>query len=380
MKKALILSLKNPWRKNKIGGSQDILGRVLAISRLGYETDIIAIDNEDQLQYDKKSIPDNVNLLLFKKEKNLLKCLKYPFATSSRFQKNVINFLSNKIYDIAICETEFLYPYWKKGYVNAKHNYLRMHNIESNYYLELVKAEKNKLKSIIYSFDSFRLRINEKKGFPEFEKLLFISEREMEQFKQTEKKFYLPASFPLYSTKMSANIVNNNNEFLIFGDFTLDINKNGLFWFIEKVWPILLKENSNLRLILAGNGSETFKDKPNTIALGYVQDIDKLFDQVQIVLIPLLEGAGVKIKLVEALLRKKTIITTSKGVEGTSLVDGEHLFVCDDCESFANKCLYAINNIKKACDIANNGYEYAKKFHSIEAQMRFLENLFNKKC
>ncbi|KAB7668457.1 glycosyltransferase family 4 protein [Bacillus sp. B1-b2] len=379
MKKILIMSLKNPWRKNKIGGSQDILGRIIALSYLGYTVDVIAIDDEDQLQV-PSNLPENVNLFLYKKRTNLKNSLKYPIASANRYKKEICYFLSEREYDIAFAESEFMLPFWTNKNVKSKKNYLRMHNIESEYYLELAKTERSYLKKVLFTFDSKRLNKIEKSLNDYFEKLLFISESEKEKF---AKKYgedtveFLPASVPISTAGLLPNVESSNNGFLAFGDFTLDINKSGLLWFLKNVWPLIVKENKVIRLKIVGNGAEAFKDfKSDQIeVLGYVEDLKAVFNEVQTIIIPLLEGAGVKIKLVESLLMNKTIITTSKGIEGTDLKDNIHLLVADNDEEFAQKCIDVFHDNDMSKVIAKEGFVFAKELFSIEGQMNYIEKI-----
>ncbi|QJX64158.1 glycosyltransferase family 4 protein [Niallia circulans] len=378
MKEALIISLKNPIRKNKVGGQQDILGRVLALHKLGYHVDIIAIDNKDQLQNDTK-LPDGVNLYLYEKKFNLNKLIKYPIATATRFQDEIVSFLQQKKYDISICESEFLYVYWQLGLVQSKRSFLRMHNVESEYYTSLASSERNLLKKILYNIDSYRLKSLEKGKFLEVEKLLFISNDEYNRMDIAHnRKDILPAIFPIYTQDIEKNIASNNNSnILIFGDFTLEINKNGLNWFLKSVWPKIIEKNPSIKLNVVGKGSESYKNDYNLHTLGYVEDLKSLFDSFQIVAIPLLEGAGVKIKLVESLLRRKTIITTSKGVEGTELLNNTHLFVADNPTDFAEYCIYALENMHESKLVAENGFNFAKDIYTIEGHASYLDKLLS---
>lgn len=375
------MSLKNPWRKNKIGGSQDILGRILALSSLGYEIDVIAIDDAEQLQA-PPNLPDNINVFLYKKSMNIINSIKFPIASASRYIEEICEFLKNREYDYAFAESEFMIPYWKNKKVRAKKSFIRMHNIESEYYLELAKSDKKKYKRVLYKIDSKRLKKIENELINFYDQLLFISESERETFskRRIDKKLnILPASVPLSIEGKSFPITPNNFQLLSFGDFTLDINKKGLIWFLDNVWPIIIRENKNAKLKIAGNGAAFFKDyeKDNIEILGYVEDLQALFNEMQYIIVPLLEGAGVKIKLVESLLMKKTIITTSKGIEGTDLKDNVHLFVADSASKFAEKCLLAINNYDESIKIAENGFEFAKELFSIEGQKKYLKEILH---
>ena len=50
---------------------------------------------------------------------------------------------------------------------------------------------------------------------------------------------------------------------------------------------------------------------------------------------PIRQGGGTRLKILEAMALGTPVVATSKGAEGLDVVDGEHLLLADDAESFA---------------------------------------------
>ncbi|WP_270166000.1 glycosyltransferase family 4 protein [Paenibacillus sp. SYP-B4298] len=393
--RVLIMSLKNPVRKYKIGGQQDILGRVLSLSRMaGFELDVIAIDDHDQCSQDSAiELPSNVRLHLYPKRLPL-QCLHMPIASASRFHRRIARYLKDQHYDIAICESEFMYPYWQQGLVQAKLNYLRLHNIESEYYRQFAQITPSKLRAFAYRLDAWRLSRWERRGFREFNRLLFISERERQQFHSgfgalaapeeamssltslASRGEHLPAAFPLsVHRNHTEETLIDGPRLLTFGDYTLEVNQDGIRWFLEQAWPLVLQQLPGAELTIFGNGSEQWGSYPNVRALGYVERSGEVLRQFSTIIVPLRYGAGVKIKLIEALLDGKSVITTSVGIDGTDLQHQEHILVADEPHPFAEQVLWALTHRSAAQQLAAHGRHYAERWFSIEGHYAVLRRI-----
>ncbi len=83
-----------------------------------------------------------------------------------------------------------------------------------------------------------------------------------------------------------------------------------------------LEENESLNDLLDQTDHAT--------ALGWVPSIEEHLHSARVVVVPLLHGAGVKRKVLQAMLAGTPVVTTSVGAEGLDLVNGKHAVVADD--------------------------------------------------
>jgi len=51
--------------------------------------------------------------------------------------------------------------------------------------------------------------------------------------------------------------------------------------------------------------------------------------------VPIRQGGGTRLKILEAMALGTPVVSTTKGAEGLSVTDGEHLLLADDPASFA---------------------------------------------
>ncbi|MFN2590400.1 MAG: glycosyltransferase family 4 protein [Actinomycetota bacterium] len=105
----------------------------------------------------------------------------------------------------------------------------------------------------------------------------------------------------------------------------------------REIFPRVRAAVPDAMLLLVGNEpSETVSNLAGdgVIVTGRVPSVEPYLDAAHVVVCPLREGGGVKVKVVEALARGKPIVTTSIGAQGLS-PGGDHFVVEDRPRRFA---------------------------------------------
>ena len=117
-------------------------------------------------------------------------------------------------------------------------------------------------------------------------------------------------------------------------------NSQGLLWFIEKVWPQLVKRHPDLLFDIVGKNPDQRLQRivaqHKGISLkGFVPDLQEIYRDSRVSVAPLLFGSGMKVKVLDAMARGMPTVTTSVGAEGIDLEPGKHLLVADDAAAMA---------------------------------------------
>jgi glycosyltransferase involved in cell wall biosynthesis len=125
-----------------------------------------------------------------------------------------------------------------------------------------------------------------------------------------------------------------------------DHNVIGIKWFLDQVWPEIVKEAPHASLHICGSVCDFLEDTraQNLTLQGRVDDIKHEYNQAEICIIPTLIGSGLKIKLVEALSYGRAIISTSFGIQGVRDLEGQAVLVADTVDDFSKSVLLLINN------------------------------------
>lgn len=115
-------------------------------------------------------------------------------------------------------------------------------------------------------------------------------------------------------------------------------NEEGLLWFLSKIWPKVKESVPEARFRIVGDGIRPTvrqaADLQGVELLGFVTELEPLYEQASAVVVPIRLGAGVKFKVVDALVAGIPVITTNVGAEGigdSSWFAGVH----DNADEFA---------------------------------------------
>lgn len=121
-------------------------------------------------------------------------------------------------------------------------------------------------------------------------------------------------------------------------------NVNGLSWFLKSVWPAVLKEQPDASLHVCGAVCQAFSNEvPGVTFCGVVDSLDGYYAEAEVVVLPLLEGSGVKTKLVEAFSFGKACVTTSIGLHGLPFFK-EALLLSDHAAGFAQSIVRLLDD------------------------------------
>lgn len=138
-----------------------------------------------------------------------------------------------------------------------------------------------------------------------------------------------------------------NEKILLFnGSLNYTPNLNALDNIVKHINPFLIKDLKNqYKILVCGKGlSESFtqQEYPNIIFCGMVDDISVYFKAADIFINPVMDGGGIKTKIVEALAYNTTVISTQSGAFGIpeTIVNGKLLIVNDsDWDKFSQSIL-----------------------------------------
>lgn len=125
------------------------------------------------------------------------------------------------------------------------------------------------------------------------------------------------------------------------GNLQYPPNRDGVLWFLESVWPRILRRIPDVRLRLAGAGSEREIWQPfqNVDRLGWLADVENEMAAWSLAIVPLFVGGGTRIKIAEAFSRKCPVVSTRLGAYGYEVSDGRELLLADVPDEFAENCV-----------------------------------------
>ena len=185
-----------------------------------------------------------------------------------------------------------------------------------------------------------------------------------------ENKEYLVDFLPEISSRLDDNlragIDTSRYEFsphgrepltmLFLGSFRHEPNQLALNWFVERALPAILKRQPTARLIVVGSDPPpdyVYADFSASVELrGFVEDIREPLSRYAVFICPILNGSGLRVKLLEAFAAGIPCVSTRIGAEGLAREDGQSCLLADTPEEFAEKVLYLFEQREEAVALA----------------------------
>lgn len=318
-------------------------------------------DNENELTYVEELKKYCKEVHAYSRNKNkisgILKLWKYPFTVSSRVISEMENDLKKCIDDNHIDVINVDFPHMCACLEKLNYDIpivLNEHNIEWKVYRTIAKSHKNVLNKLAYFVDSYRLKHYERNLFKKykFSRVTFVSSKDM-QFMidngmiNNKQAVLIPVGADKHEIK---HITHKGINIVFVGKMSYGPNIEAATWFSKEVMPKLVKDEglSNLTFYIVGKDPvDEVKnlESDHIVVTGMVDDVSEYYNNADLVVLPLKNGGGVKVKLLEAISFKKPIVSTSVGVEGTYYAN--HLIpVADDSDGFAKYCADILNGTK----------------------------------
>lgn len=221
------------------------------------------------------------------------------------------------------------------------------------------------------------------KSMNKFDKIMCISNDEKSFWEKLlpEKKFYF-CPHPLEAQSIPENREITND--ILFLGAANPYNANGLVWFVEKVYP---KLNSDVKITVCGKVLwQLQQERPDFICkiknlgfnlIDYAENLNELYYQTKLVINPLFEGTGMKIKTIEAMSYNVPIVSTLEGVNGFPDKNNNGLLVTnnpDEYAEFINQLLYN-NEFYNQMKLKEK--EYFEKYLSKDKVTKLIQELFS---
>lgn len=296
--------------------------------------------------------------LFSKKSYNVERFVNKEFETAIREK------LTKEDFDFIQFESIFTAPYLQVTRELSKAKMVcRVHNIEHLIWKQITQHEKGLFKKQYLKLLSDRLERYELGILNQFDLLLNISKlegQEMLNLGIQTKQHHLAYGIekPRFQTKQMAY---EENSVYHLGSMDWVPNQEGVSWFVNRVWRKVVQKQPNLKLYLAGrnmpNAFNRYQSK-NIEVVGEVEDMKTFSSEKNIMIIPLLSGAGLRIKVLEAMMLGKTIISTKRGIHGFDVKEDKHLLLAQTADEFADKIDWCMNNKEAAVAMGRAGQEY----------------------
>ncbi|HKK39207.1 MAG TPA: glycosyltransferase [Cryomorphaceae bacterium] len=296
---------------------------------------------EKHLEEFRKQVPEvDVFAVPFDRKRTPLNLLRSYFtAPSLNVYRNYNKQLSDQIKQWAPrCDLIFVDHYEMGQYVPKSYDkpvILHEHNAEFVMWERLAEIEKNPLKKALIQLEASRIKKAEKM-YANDASVVLAAPNDIEELagigvdrSKLKPTYHLGEDFLLQRADLEFD--QTEKALLFVGTLTWEANIDGLIWFLDKVYPAVLKLHPDIRFYIVGKNPDQrlvsrAKNIDSVELTGFVEDLEPYFKKARAFVIPLRFGSGIKVKLLNAMYRGIPIVTTPIGTEGLDVVSGRDLF------------------------------------------------------
>lgn len=138
-------------------------------------------------------------------------------------------------------------------------------------------------------------------------------------------------------------------------------NVEGLIWFLDEVWPLILRQRPATMLRVGGKTSALVDERlhatpENLSLLGFIPDMGAAVRAAAVNLAPIRFGTGTRIKVLDALAQGGAVVGTTLACEGIGVEDETHVKLADSAETFAAGCIELLNDPARAATMGRQGH------------------------
>jgi glycosyltransferase involved in cell wall biosynthesis len=253
-----------------------------------------------------------------------------------------------KHYDLVIIE------YWHnallKSYVRkGARVVLLIHDAAYINDIRRLDVERNYLKKVILSIYFRFKRWEELRSIAKFHEVLALSSSDVSHI-QKEKKRMSRTNFrtiPLTvidkgemdSCGHRDELIENSLYFL--GSLNRFNNLDAVYYFLEEIYPHLENLIGEVNFFVVGSYKTTVEKRLKKLApvhfVGYIDNLVEDLGRYKVCIAPLRVGSGIKIKILEAFVLGKPVVTTSIGAEGIDFYSDHPEGIRDNPRGFAEE-------------------------------------------
>src|SRR5690606_32774047 len=198
---------------------------------------------------------------------------------------------------------------------------------------------------------------------------LIISEVEMDilktKFKVNESLLvYLPFMLEAISEENQKvlNPFNERNHFISIGNFLHEPNYQAVLYLKNTIWPLIKKQLPSAELHIYGayasqKVNQLHNEKQGFLIKGFAEDVNQAMQSAKVCLAPLQFGAGLKGKLVDAMVNGTPYVMSTIAAEGMFGNLEPNGCIEDQPEEFAQKAVELYQNESLWKEKQQNGFQ-----------------------
>ncbi|HEU5297781.1 MAG TPA: glycosyltransferase [Burkholderiaceae bacterium] len=260
------------------------------------------------------------------------------------------------------------------------------HNVEAEIFQRHARQARNSLLKWVWSSQHSKMDRYERQVLAQFTSVVAVSERDAAFFSEhygVAAPRTIPTGVDLdyFAWQLPVDPGPQTPPTVVFiGSMDWAANIDGVRHFIESVWPRVHAALPHARFVVVGrNPPEALVQLGRSHAgvsfTGFVDDVRPYVREAQVAVIPLRVGGGTRIKAFEAMAMGCPVVSTTVGIEGLGVSDGEHFLCHDDPEGQARAILRVLGDAALRRGLAERARACVERHHGYRVAARAFERI-----
>lgn len=240
------------------------------------------------------------------------------------------------------------------------------HNIESELMMRYAEQSQSIPHQLYARWTAARLRALEKQMLASRDCHVVCSEREAGQMQR---------QFPAAQVAVVPNGVDvsafgevnlslaGRRRVLFVGSMDYHPNVEAVEFFASRFWPQLFAQRPDLTFTIVGSSPREsvrlLGQRPGIEVTGTVPRVEPYYAEACVVVVPLFEGGGTRLKIVEAMAAGVPVISTRLGAEGIAVRGGENIILREPEQDWPGAIHGLLDSPESWRELASRGRELA---------------------
>ena len=156
------------------------------------------------------------------------------------------------------------------------------------------------------------------------------------------------------------------------GTFSYPPNRDALQVFADILLPQLAGSKHSFHVIAIGRNPPAESPHPNIHFTGSVDEVGPWLKACDMAVIPLREGGGTRMKIIDCFAAGLPVISTSKGIEGIPVVNGREAVIKDDWPGMTNEIMQLAESRTRREQLSKAAREFASEMDWFSISKRYL--------
>lgn len=183
-------------------------------------------------------------------------------------------------------------------------------------------------------------------------------------------KQYIFTSAPYFQSycEITRNVC--GKDILFYGAMSRPENYESAIWFIENVMPHIHDEQVHFIIVGANPNPILYKYKSERVTItGFVESIEKYFSKCMCMVAPLVGGAGIKIKVLEAMSAGVPVLTNQIGIEGINAEDKREYLHCLTAQDYSDYINQMVDGKIDTKQLSENAKKFIKDTYKLSEKL-----------